>query len=148
MENKKRITAKLFIYLSNIALPLLLGLVIYILYKPQALIVKWINALFSFEAVKGIYSNLNPIQLLLRNYFCDMCWSYAFTFSVATVIGYSKSGLICAVIINAVLSVFIETVQFIGIADGTADIADVVLQVISGVIAAIIITLIFRRKNK
>ena len=43
---------------------------------------------------------------------------------------------------------FIETVQFIGIADGTADISDVVLQVISGVIAAIIITLIFRRKNK
>lgn len=77
---KKRV----FIYLVNAILPLLIGLVYYILRRPDTRITQMIALFAGFQTETPLIPGSCPFLLMLDNYLADALWAYAFTFSIHT----------------------------------------------------------------
>ena len=121
----------------RILLPLFLGSIVYLLFRPPLPIMQW---LFTWDgALINISTLPNFLSSFILFHFTDILWALSFT---ETIYILSKNKYL-AVIIVTVFTIVFELSQYFGVIAGTGDICDVIY-----VIAMLIIYLIIMTKRK
>lgn len=106
-------------------LPLVLGLLIYIMFRPNTMIARLLIRVippfgnFSYELGTGW------LALLLKNYVCDMLWAYALTISLIWYGQMFHQPIWKSCIISIVFAVCMELAQLLPFVAGTFDIIDI-----------------------
>ncbi len=128
---------KMAFYMANIGIPLLIGAVIYMFLGDDVIFLK---ALYSWT---GTYFGSNPadsvIRMVIRYYLPDILWAYALFFALDLSVDNNAAGLRGISVIAFVFSAIMEVLQLLPVVPGTFDIADIVLEAVAELVAAVII---------
>lgn len=119
------------ILLLNILIPLLISSLIYYLFCPEVIFVK--NIVFSIPS--------NPLFTLVRNYFMDMSWAYALSFSIY----YITDNRAKTFTVSALFSISVEVLQLTPLINGTFDIVDIFAMVQSICLSILVIDFFHKR---
>ena len=114
-------------YILNILVPLIVGGLIYLLYG-DVLFVKVINNYIDIKAIKH-----NVFINILRNYFCDFCWSYSLAFALSYIYKESISIKI-SIVLPISIGIILELLQLIGLINGTFDLLDIFSELLACVV--------------
>lgn len=128
---KKNNNTYIFVSVINITIPLILGLLCYLIFSRN-----------SFPKISGyvpleIYLKLpdNFLTYFFRFYFADAMWAYSFFYSLMLVFfGFEKFPL-TVLIYGIITIVLIEILQLWHIINGTFDICDIIIEIIFGIIS-------------
>ncbi len=129
-----------------IILPLFVGLILYLIFKPSAFISKFIFDLFGLQPFSIQASNKRGL-LFVRFYLCDLLWAFSLTAISQLILGYSKTKLIVSLLISILVGTAIELLQKYMIIPGTFDIPDIVTESVGAILSLIIIIVYTRRKR-
>ncbi len=132
--NKK---LRILFYISNISLPLVVGLILYLLLPGNTFISKVFDSLF---LTRRLHLENQTIFIFARNHLCDAFWAYSLTFSVYTVLKNTISVSFIAISLGFIL----ELLQLYAIIGGTFDIIDLIFELVA-VFAALSIIHIFTK---
>ncbi len=124
--------------------PLLIGGIIYYLYAPDVYFVKIIDNCLSNGYHIYVDLNQNTIVRLIRYYLLDILWSFSFANVVFIIYIEHIHVLKIGCLVPIVLGGFIEVLQFNGIITGTADIYDLVVEIIGSLGAGLIFSCVRR----
>lgn len=129
---------------------LILGLLIYTVFRTDTHISKALSGLTGLKSLSLYMQDKDSILILLvRYYFCDFLWAYAFTFSVQIVIkaknkkDYLKLSIFCLL-----FETLIEGMQKLNIISGTFDIYDILAEAAATLIAVLLINIIRGEKRE
>lgn len=134
----KKTTKFWIICLVNSVASLLLGAVIYLVFRSDTYIHKIIDVPLNFITSESDLILLN----FLRFYFADALWAYSLTFALA-IFSNEYFAPLCATFCG----ILWELSQKLGITKGTFDYADIAMYFFASSVAGIIIYLIKRREN-
>ena len=123
-------------YILNIIVPIIIGGLIYLLYG-DVLFLKVINNYIDIKTLEH-----NVFINILRNYFCDFCWSYSLAFTLSYIYKESVSIKI-SILLPISIGISLELLQFIGLINGTGDLLDI----FSELLACVACYQILRRSN-
>ena len=132
--------------LIMVLFPLLLGSIIYYLFCPGVAFVKKIDAIVGV----GIHFRItysNWIISLIRNYLLDFLWAYSLTWALFLLCDNKKYLIVFTVIFPCALGLLFELMQKTKMVHGTADVFDVVAEIIGIVVANTIIKVEVRNEN-
>lgn len=132
-----RVTAIRILRWLNIILPLLLGLLIYLTYRPDTMVTEFFHWL-PFPI--GRNAPQSGLERFLCNYGADILWAYSLTaYTMYWFQGVGKSQK-SAVVLCLATELGVELFQLTGIIKATFDIWDIVLEfAVTGGIALICI---------
>lgn len=117
-------------YGLNIAIPLLLGLYIYLALRADTYISIIINGFLSLPILPpSIFPRV--ILAFLRNYASDMLWAYSLGYAVMFVLGYSRKKLLLAAFLCVGFEVLLEFFQKTGLFHGTFDVFDILIEAVA-----------------
>lgn len=132
MRNKRK-----RVELLNVILPLLFGGIYYYLFCPDVAIIKKLDSLL------GCAYHLQPLKFAIfsyiRFYLLDALWAYALFNSLYMILGNNSNALVLCTVISLTVSLIMELFQMLGIAMGTFDICDIVIEFVAILIALVII---------
>ena len=134
-------------WLVNTLLPLLFGLFIYILYRPDT----YISSVFlRILNTSGIPSEqLSARSAFLRFYLCDILWAYALTFTISFLLGQLKKELFLTAAICVAFEGMIEFMQKWQIIRGTFDWIDLLSEALATMFAiSMIIYFTIKQRRK
>lgn len=125
----------------NITVPLLIGLFLYVVFRPDTIISNAIYGLLQLTKpdIRANSSLLSEVIFFLRCYSCDMLWAYSLTFACSAIIGTSARQLAVTGIICFSFEILIELLQNYGVLTGVFDFLDIILEIISTLLAVLII---------
>lgn len=134
-------------YLWNMLVPLLMGTVLYILFRPDTYITSFFYRLSGMEenGLGDVIVLPGWLGALCRNFLPDILWAYALTFGVGVVWRDAGGFPVFTVIICALFEVAFELGQGMGLWVGTFDWWDIGLEICATVLAALILN---SRKEK
>lgn len=127
-------------------LPMFMGGIIYYIFCPEVIFVGFIdkctnNWIRHFVQTLGL-SRIPISKTFIRNYLMDALWGYALFATLKLILDNYMTSLIIAII----FAIGLETLQLSFLAKGTFDIWDIIVEIISEVIAMLIIYYYNRRK--
>lgn len=126
-----------FVFL-NIAIPLLLGLFLYLMFRRDSYVSLVLGKYISFsdwpEPAWPVWA-----VAAVRNFSADIMWAYALTFSVLYTLGYSPKHLILTFAVCLGLIIGVELMQKLGVFHGTFDFLDISLETLSVCLALFVI---------
>ena len=145
----KRVKADRVFYILNIIIPIVLGTLLYICFRPDTYISKMICIFFGAKWQLKWLLDFMPywMQGIVCNYLCDMLWAYAYVFSVTFVLGFESAGMFSIFILCSIFEILIEIFQKNGVIFGTFDILDIVLEVCVTAIGVALIKKHIRRNS-
>ena len=136
---------KMFICFCFIFLPLLIGLLYYVLLAPETIVSKTFSQIFRIDFSFQLTSSFSN---LCRNYLSDICWAIALVNALILAIGTTKEQSIISFVVATIFCIFIELAQWFGIINGTFDYWDILIELVSVIISWFITTKIWRSKNE
>ena len=147
MGNKKMLC---ILWTANVFLPLLAGLAVYILLRPDTLVSGWFYRVLPFLKPEKlpVTAAASRIRRFLSFYVPDMMWAYAFTSTVYLIFGISRRSVLPAVAISIAFFTFTELAQKFAVISGTFDILDILIEAAATALSIIIISLCVRRNPK
>ena len=125
----------LFIFL-NVAIPLFIGLLIYLLCYQNTYINSFFQTILDCQLPR-FYSS-SYFYKFLTGWACDILWAYSLTFALLFCFNDFKRNLIISLILSASLSFLIEILQLLNVINGTFDIFDIILEFTANFVAVII----------
>lgn len=139
---------KALLYAAHIIVPLLLGFGIYVHSTGDTYITEALNIILpEFLTSPPKWDAGSSVLLrVFRFYFCDAAWAYSLTFSAAPFIGAAKAGVIRAIVLCSCFSVLFELMQLNPGFIGTFDPFDLIVEVVSCIVAGTIFYKLFGRK--
>lgn len=144
---KESAVSRYVFYALNVALPLLVGFLLYLTLRKEAYISIFIDR---YLAVPAWLCAAFPEWLItfLRNFASDILWAYALCFAVMLILEYGHGHSLFAFIICVCLICLVEAFQKAGIFHGTFDYLDILLEVSSVCIALYFIKNYEEAKNE
>ena len=141
---------KLLFWIINMAVPLLLGLVIYLLWTADTYVSVTVRALFRNAALPEIpLLEVNHLMSkLARNYLCDICWAYSLVFCIVPFVGLSEKQIRISVLLASLFAAAIELMQYFRFFGGTFDVLDVIVEIIACIVAGMMIKIFVWRNKK
>lgn len=115
----------------NIIIPLVIGSVLYYVMSPDTIFVKIIDWIINREIHRPTILLRNGIHRFLRFYLLDMCWAYALTFSLHTILGNNTADLKKDFLIAFVFSAVMELLQLTAFVNGTFDVLDILCEALA-----------------
>ena len=113
---------------------LLMGLLLYLLFNQDAYISKTIYEVVPIPTIAGKSLAIS----IFRSFGADLLWSIALVLAIQVALGLKKKQ-IWLLMLCSLLGVAYELMQFLGIANGTADILDVLIYIAGSFIGVSII---------
>ena len=129
-----------------IAVPLIVGLAVYLIFKPSAFVSKWLYDLFGWRQ-PWVHTPLSPFWIFIRFYLCDLLWALSLTAVSQLILGTGRKQVIVSFLICVLTGTAVELLQHHGIIPGTFDIWDLIVESIGSVLSIIITTTHTRRKR-
>lgn len=120
---------KRLFFTINVIAPIVLGAVLYYLFFPDTIFVKYVDKIFkvSFHFVIG----MDHILLqFMRSYGFDFLWAYAFMSAVICLLGYEKKYVYIVILFEVIL----ESLQLIPELHGTFDICDILIEIAANIL--------------
>lgn len=145
MQTKKK--NRTLFWIVNILAPLVLGLVLYTVMTDDTYVSRWVRSIFS-NCDDTVLRPEVGILRFCRNHLCDMCWSYSLVFCVAWILGDGLARLTVSVSVCSLFSALMEMLQSSAVFSGTFDVWDIFLEIVSCLIAGMVIYTNIRRKRK
>ena len=132
-----------------IIIPLVFGSILYLVYRPDTYISRFI--LNSMEA--GNLSKARSqliicypvLSYLSKNYLPDCCWAFSLESCLALVLHNSERVVVSSLIISAAFLSLMETLQVTPLIPGTFDVIDISVELTAIAVAGIIINLLRKR---
>lgn len=143
----KRTLRRQFFYISNVFIPLVFGLLLYLIFQKDAFVSIVVNFLFPSLSLPAIDIPV-IFERILRNYAADALWSYSLTFAFVFVIGYERKRLHISAIVCFTFEIFMEYLQRIEVLNGTFDFFDILVELISTCVATILIYMYEEEQNE
>ena len=136
-------------YWGNLIIPIVLGVIVYILYRQDTYIAIGFTRLMETVGLKLNYPNVQntPGYFFIRNYVCDGLWAYSLTFAVFLAYDCQSSEMKKTFIISAIFGICIELLQKLDFIPGTFDYWDIAVQTAFCLCAIGIISLKNRRRR-
>jgi uncharacterized MAPEG superfamily protein len=141
IRNKKTV---FIFYIVNAIVGLVLGVFIYIVFRTDTYISKYLIGVTRLKSLSMYMSEKDNIfTQFARNHMCDFLWAYAFTFSMQIFIKandkdeYIKLSFYCLL-----FEILVEVVQKLNIIKGTFDVYDIIFEGLASFIALFIISLV------
>lgn len=132
---------KILFWISNITIPLLLGLWIYLRRTSDTYVSLAVRELFRAAQLPEI--PLRPVNHMFsrfaRNFLCDMCWAYSLVFCIAPIADPTQTHINRSVWISSLFAVSLELMQCFPFVGGTFDVLDLVVEVIACAAAGMMI---------
>lgn len=127
----------------HILFPLLLGLALYLCFRPDTYISQLFYQVLGLSPV-SVTRLPGWLLAFLQNFACDMLWAYALTCCVYLIWGgrLLPVGLLCVG-----FSAAMELLQYFGVISGTFDFWDILLQSCATALAALSIKAFFKPKE-
>lgn len=123
----------------NAVIPLIVGAMIYYFLSPDVKFVKFIDEIIG----KGVHfpSLLEDyfVVKFIRFYLLDMLWGYALVFSLSLILGNNAAKRKMILLIAVAFSTVMELLQLTPLVGGTFDLADLLVEGLSEVLAVFII---------
>ena len=123
---------KIVFWIANIFIPLLIGGVVYILFRPDTYFSQYIFNKLNFIPV--IDSEPTLIIKFIKYYLCDILWAYSLTFAVLFVFQNETNRFIASLSICIVFEMITEFVQLWNLIPGTFDFVDMVNECVTTLI--------------
>ena len=111
-------------WLCNIIVPLLLGLLIYLAYRPEAIITSLLSKVIPITPRPAESS----LEKMLSSYGPDILWAYGLTFYNICVLHHRRYSAFKVFLISFITELLIELLQKTKIINGTFDYFDVLLE--------------------
>ncbi len=134
--------------LINVVIPLVVGAVIYYLYSPEVVFVKNINSVMGLNYQEAILEKNNIILQFIRNYYLDMLWAYALVMTLFFIMYDNTVKLYELLGIAFSFTVVLEILQVIPSVKGTFDFCDILVELLTEVIAVFIIKNYFLKEKR
>ena len=134
-------------YILNILLPLLAGLSVYILLRPDSYVSLILSGSLHLTYPDAPSEMSHDILLLLNNFGPDIFWSYSLVFAVHAALHDLRRPLLFTLSTSAIVITLVESLQGFGILSGVFDPLDLVLEMAAAITAALILAF-FSRKNR
>lgn len=140
---KKKTKTTNILYLVNAMIGLTLGLFIYIVFRPDTYLSKYLLDITHLRMLSNYMSERDNILIsFARYYLCDFLWAYSMTFSVQIFLKANCNKRYIELIIYCLFFEFlIEGMQKFNIISGTFDIYDIVLEAAATLIALFLVNL-------
>lgn len=129
--NKKIITYTLI----NVILPLFVGCLIYVYFKPTPMISMIVKCLFGEISIENQFQVLDN-NIFINCYLSDMLWSYSFMSAMLLTVKNNKylSVIVSCLFINVIL----ELIQIFDFVYLVFDPLDIVVQMIGSLVAIVV----------
>ena len=137
LKHKKQIVLNLLFSVFSIAT----GCVFYLLSDKDILFFKHFDYLS--EIFKTPENTKISIPPFIRNYLCDMCWSFSLESTLYLLFIKNKRYLIISVVVSSFVSITMEILQGFNIVSGTFDPADIILEIVAVFAAGFILNIIW-----
>lgn len=118
----------------NAAIPIAIGAILYYLFDPTVYFVQWIDEVTGVGCHINIQSN--SFISIIRNHIFDAVWSYSLVFVLFGFIKL-KNRILVSVLSAFTLGILLEVLQLVF--PGTFDVFDIIAELISAVLAGILI---------
>lgn len=125
------------------AVPLIAGGVFYIMFASETYVSEFLRSALPFAVPESGLIH-GPFGDILRNYLCDVLWSW----SLSTAVYAVMENVWISLGITAVFETAMELFQKIGIVPGTFDAWDIALELLSALFAAIVMYRKYYMKEK
>ena len=137
-------------YALNISISLVIGLIVYVCYRPDTYVSQAVYNLLGISHDIGGFANWLPTWLLLfiRNYLADIIWAYALTFTICYILWNQNKSMFPIFSIVAVFEICIEVSQKVGIMSGTFDWFDIFLEICISALVMLVIKTKYKEKQK
>ncbi len=122
---------------AGIILPLIAGLTIYIIFRPDTFIAEYFYELTGYKS-EGVKPN-NPFYDFIKFHLCDMLWAFSFTFVCVLIMGTEKQHMLMSLGVCLAFEALIELLQKTYLMPGSFDIWDMVLEFFATIIAMMLI---------
>ncbi len=134
IRNRRRL-----FYAFNIIVPLAMGFFFYIRFRHDSYISEAVGRFIVLPEGPGLL----PQRMIsfIVDFGSDILWAYSLAFSVMAVLSYSRSALRTAFVTCVSLGILTEVLQKADVFHGTFDLWDIVFEVLSVIMALIIIKL-------
>jgi hypothetical protein len=140
-------------FIINVIFPILLGLIIYLLYRDTSLLVfDWISYIYLDDFIFKIREYLESYKLITNGFLIytlpDGLWSYSLTYVMCLIWFDIKNKIKYFMIsIGIIFGVFLELGQLFNLIQGTFDINDLIVSILFPVIAYIIYFIFYRKED-
>lgn len=121
-------------------IPIVLGMVIYLLTRPDTYISQWIYHLGISVSDPGRGGVLPKwLWMFLCNFSADMLWAYSLAFAVYLILCDHSKYMPITLVICLTFETGIELLQLLGLINGTFDWWDIALEICATAMASLII---------
>ena len=132
----------------NILLPLLAGLSVYILLRPDSYVSLIVSGPLHITYPDTPPEMSHGILRLINNFGPDICWSYSLTFAVYAALHDLRRPLLFTLSIASAVIILVESLQAFGVLSGVFDPLDLVLETAAAITAALILAFFSRKKRR
>lgn len=106
----------------NILLPIILGVTVYVLFRPDTYVSQFVYSQLGFNPKISIA--FVPVSKFVKYYLCDILWAYSLTFSMIFILKNEKNKYKIALPVCIVFEIIIELLQLCRSLPGTFDFVD------------------------
>ena len=134
------IKKRIYIYILNICIPLIIGFLFYLLFRPDIFLSKTIYGIFNINHSPSLYKLFigNIIGRLLINYLCDFLWAYALSWALFYIKDLYNYSILRTLFYCVSADCIMELLQLIDCISGTFDYYDIIVQIFATLIVLIL----------
>ena len=136
-KNKKRLIVALCAII-----PILIGTVLYVQYRPDAYVSRLIYRLFNITPNHTI--DRSAIGTFIRCYLLDILWAFALPNALFFAVGFDKKRLKLIFVLSIGMVAITEVLQYFKIISGTGDLVDCLLECLSITLAIYMVTKVIK----
>ena len=137
-----------YAYILNILLPLMAGLSVYVMLRPDSYISLLLSGPLHITYTEEPTGIPHGILRLINNFGPDICWSYSLTFAVHAALHDLRHSLFLTLSLSSVVIILVESLQAFGVLSGVFDPMDLILETATVITAALILALFSRLKRR
>ena len=134
VQNRKN----LLFYLCNIMVPLVLGFILYVIFRRDTYISKFVCRYIDIKRFDTDEIPSSFATKFIRYYACDILWAYSLTF-VCYWFSFGKNRYMFSIILCGCFEILIEMLQRFHLFPGTFDFWDILFEFITTLVALWII---------
>jgi len=135
MGNERR--RRILFYGINILSPLLIGGIIYIIFRSDSYIATFFSETIGISTRQ--YMLPAWLNTIVCNYLSDVLWAYSLAFALSALFKFNRSNVTVVFMICIIFVVAIELLQMTNTVSGTFDSVDIILETIAVSLALLII---------
>ena len=136
--------------IGNMLIPLIMGGLFYVLFRPQSYLAQLVFRLTNNEETGrlDLMDFYRKIPLFVKNHLCDLLWAYALVFACCFAKDRHEVDLKKVLIAVGLFEILTETLQLIPAFHGTFDLTDIFLEFLASAAGAGMIRLKNKKERK